>query len=61
MNEVKFVKIPQWAYDELPLGIKDNLIFYYVTENELDINGNIIKDPKLVEKLNKIKEKYKDE
>ena len=61
MNEVKFVKIPQWVYDELPLGIKDNLIFYYVTENELDINGNIIKDPKLVEKLNKIKEKYKDE
>lgn len=59
MDEVKFIKIPQWFYDELPSEIKNRSFFYYVTNNEMDDNGNIIKDPIMIEKLNKIKEKYK--
>ena len=57
MSEIKFINIPQWVYDELPISYKKKLFFFKVTPNKYDVNGNIIKDEEWLNTLEKIKKK----
>ena len=48
MHEIKFIEIPDWFYDEMPLSHKKKLYFYKLRKNKYVNNIINILEPILI-------------